>query len=581
MSQSGSGSVTLAEYLFSRLRQLGVGAIHGVPGDYNLELLDYVEPAGLLWVGNANELNAAYAADGYARIKGIGALITTYGVGELSAINAIAGAFAERAPVVHIVGTPRRDAQDGRKMIHHTLGDGDYSHFSRMYEHVTVAQANLVDARSAPKQIDNVLEQCLLQSRPVYIQVPVDTVGLPVLADRLKSKIQLSPLLPTPAHDAAIAEVMDKIHGAKNPLILVDGETRPLRLMQDVQKLIDTTKWPTFTTTFGAGLVDMSSPNVFGIYEGGFAHPERKSLINDSDLVLFFGPHESSTNSYSWTALPPPAVTISFTFGGIKTASTFHRDVSPSSVLSQILTNLDTTKLSARDTSALPKSCNTSLSFSEVPSSAPIQQDKVWRLLSRFLREGDILLGETGTAGYGVRQMVLPRHTRLFAPVTWLSIGYMLPAAQGAALAQRELVTSGQYHGLEAARTILVIGDGSFQMTVQELSTIIAHNLPVIILLINNDGYTIERCIHGLRQKYNDIPKWRYLNAPMFFGADEASGFTGAARTYGELEKVLGEAGLSQGSLKGLKMVEVFMDREDAPAGLLTDLLEKQKARSK
>lgn len=119
---NGAESVTLAEYLFSRLRQLGIGAIHGVPGDYNLELLDYVEPAGLLWVGNANELNAAYATDGYARIKGIGALITTYGVGELSAINAIAGAFAERAPVVHIVGTPRRDAQDGRKMIHHTLG---------------------------------------------------------------------------------------------------------------------------------------------------------------------------------------------------------------------------------------------------------------------------------------------------------------------------------------------------------------------------------------------------------------------------------------------------------------------------
>ncbi|KAK5054499.1 hypothetical protein LTR84_001390 [Exophiala bonariae] len=581
MAHDGRESVPLAEYLFSRLRQLGVGAIHGVPGDYNLELLDYVEPAGLLWVGNANELNAAYATDGYARIKGIGALITTYGVGELSAINAIAGAFAERAPVVHIVGTPRRDAQDGRKMIHHTLGDGDYSHFSRMYEHVTVAQVNLLDPRTAPKQIDAVLEQCLLQSRPVYIQVPVDTVGVPVLADGLKSEIQLHRFLPTPAHDAAVAEVMDRIYGAKHPVILVDGETRPLGLMQDVQKLIETTRWPTFTTTFGTGLVDMSSPNILGIYEGAFADPETKALIDGADLVLFFGPHESSTNSYSWTALPSPAVTISFTFGGIKTGSTFHRDVSPSSLLSRVLTQLDTTKLLEIDTSTAQISRNTSLSFSQVSSSAPIKQDKVWRLLSKFLREGDILLGETGTAGYGVREMVLPRYTRLFAPVTWLSIGYMLPAAQGAALAQRELIASSQYHGLKAGRTILLIGDGSFQMTVQELSTIIAHDLPVIILLINNDGYTIERCIHGLRQKYNDIPKWRYLNAPAFFGAAEGNGFTGAARTYGELEKVLGEEGLNNGNLTGLKMVEVFMDREDAPIGPLTDILEKQMARSK
>lgn len=578
---NGAESVTLAEYLFSRLRQLGIGAIHGVPGDYNLELLDYVEPAGLLWVGNANELNAAYATDGYARIKGIGALITTYGVGELSAINAIAGAFAERAPVVHIVGTPRRDAQDGRKMIHHTLGDGDFGHFSKMYEHVTVAQANLLDPRTAPKQIDDALEQCLLQSRPVYIQVPLDTVGVPVLADRLQSPIQISRLLPSAAHDAVMTEVMNRIYAAKQPLILVDGETRALGIMQDLQKLVDLTKWPTFTTTFGTGLVDMSSPNVFGIYEGAYADPKTKSHVDGSDLVLFFGPHESSTNSYSWTALPPAEATISFTFGGIKIASAFHRDISPINFLSHILSKLDSSKLSALDTSTLDLPRNTSLSFSEVSPSAPIQQDKLWRLFSNFLREGDILMGETGTAGYGVRQTVLPRHTRLFTPVTWLSIGYMLPAAQGAALAQRELVASSQYHGLKSARTILVIGDGSLQMTVQEMSTIIAHDLPVTIILINNDGYTIERCIHGLRQKYNDVPRWRYLNAPAFFGAEEGSGFTAAARTYGELEKVLAEEGLSGPNLKGLRMVEVHMEREDAPAGPLTDILQKQKARTK
>ncbi|KAI1607894.1 thiamine pyrophosphate enzyme [Exophiala viscosa] len=573
-SHPQNNTVTLADYLLTRLKQLGVGAIHGVPGDYNLTLLDYIEPAGLLWVGSTNELNAGYAADGYARIKGLGALITTFGVGELSAINAIAGAYTERAAVVHIVGTPPRDSQDERKMIHHTLGDGDYSHFAQMSAHVTVAQANLLDPRTAPKQIDDALEQCILHSRPVYIEVPVDVVAVPVPADRLESNIQISQSLPSPAFEAAITKLTERLYAAKQPVILVDCETRPLGLMNSVRQLIESTRWPTFTTSSGKSLVDETLPNVYGIYQGRFAAPKTKSVMDNSDLVLFFGPHQSTTNSYSLTALPRTDVTISFTFGGIKVASDMYRDVSAKQVLDYLLNNLDFAKLNA-DTKTdvdLPRERN--LSFSDVSDEQEIKQDKVWRLIGNFLQPGDILMGETGTPGYGVREMSLPPHTRLFTPTTWLSIGYMLPASQGAALAQRELMASSNYHGIKDARTVLLIGDGSFQMTVQELATIIRHNLNVVIFLINNDGYTIERCIHGLRQGYNDITPWRYLKAPEFFGAPENT-YTNSAKTYGELKQVLEDKSLTDA--KGLRMVEVFLDREDAPVGPLVDLLNKQK----
>ncbi|KAE9574616.1 Pyruvate decarboxylase [Colletotrichum fructicola] len=167
-----SSSTTIATYLFTRLRQLGVGAIHGVPGDYNLDLLDYVKPSGLTWVGNANELNAAYATDGYARIKGIGAIITTFGVGELSAVNAIAGAYAELSPVVHIVGTPPRASQDARLLIHHTFADGEYGQFAKMHAHVTVAQTSLWDPRTSAQQIDTVLQQCLTALPQVQSDLP-------------------------------------------------------------------------------------------------------------------------------------------------------------------------------------------------------------------------------------------------------------------------------------------------------------------------------------------------------------------------------------------------------------------------
>ncbi|KAH7125694.1 thiamine pyrophosphate enzyme [Dendryphion nanum] len=568
-----SSPVTLSEYLFIRLRQLGVGAIHGVPGDYNLTLLDYVEPAGLLWVGNANELNAGYAADGYARIKGVGALITTFGVGELSAINAIAGAYAERAAVVHIVGTPARALQDSRALVHHTFNDGNYRRFGQMHAHVTVAQASLRDPRTSPEQIDEVLRQCILHSRPVYIEVPVDMVSSPVSAERLNTPITIPKSEPTEAHDLALKELLNRISTAKQPIILVDGEIRAFGITNEVQKVVDKTQWPTWTSTFAKGLLDETRSNHHGIYEGDYDASETRDFINNADLVLCFGPHFSWTNSYGFTSIPKNGTLITISDTEIKIGHQIFRDIPASTAISRLLQDLESSKAHKYNPyPSLPRDKNLTIPSNTL--TAPITQDKLWRILGSFLRPGDIVLGETGTAGYGCRQMSLPPQTRVFTPVTWLSIGYMLPATQGAALAQRELIKEGKYNDNKDARTILFIGDGSFQMTAQELGTIIRHNLNVVLFLINNDGYTIERCIHGLRQGYNDVAEWRYLQAPSFFGAKEG-GYTGTAKTWGELETVLGNKEVISG--EGLRMVEVFVDKEDAPKGPLLQMMGKQK----
>ncbi|KAF7554794.1 hypothetical protein G7Z17_g2675 [Cylindrodendrum hubeiense] len=565
-------TIKLAEYLFSRLKQLGINSIHGVPGDFNLTLLDYVEPAGLLWVGNANELNAAYAADGYARIKGAGALITTFGVGELSAINAIAGSYAERAPVIHIVGTPARSSQDLRVLQHHTFNDGEYRRFAQMHAHVTVAQTRLWDAGQSPEQIDSILQQCLLHSRPVYIEIPVDLVDSLVSSERLSSEISVPVNESTPTQDAVLAKVLDKLYAAERPIIFVDGEIRALGIIDDVQEFVTSTKWPTWTTPFGKGLLNETPSNFHGIYRGKYDIPEVQRFIDDADLVVCFGPHFSSTNTFAFSSVPKAEVTISFTDTEINLQSEVIRDMCARTMVPRLLRSLDLSKVKSYESyPKLPR--DYLVPFSDVRGSDPITQDRSWRILANFIRPGDIVLGETGTAGYGCREMSLPPHTRLFTPVTWLSIGYMLPAAQGAALAQRELIAASKYHGIKEARTILLIGDGSFQMTAQELSTIIYNNLNVIVFLINNDGYTIERCIHGATQRYNDVASWRYLQAPSFFGAKEDA-FTGEARTWAELEKVLGNEKLTDGS--GLRMVEIFMDREDAPEGPLLQYIQAQ-----
>ncbi|ETS79637.1 hypothetical protein PFICI_09490 [Pestalotiopsis fici W106-1] len=565
----------LAEYLFQRLRQLGVESIHGVPGDYNLSLLDFVEPAGLRWVGNVNELNAAYAADGYARIKGISALITTFGVGELSAINAIAGAYTERAPVIHIVGIPERASHESRLLIHHTFNDGEYQRFAQMHAHATVAQTRLWDAHTSPQQIDNVLRQCLLHSRPVYLEVPVDLVTAIVPADSLQFPLDLLETSLGTREEAVLAEVHDRIRSAKQPLILVDGEVRPMGVVAQVQELVDSTGWPTWTTPFGKGLLNETVPNFHGIYQGTYNQAKVREFHDTADLVLCFGPHWSSSNSYGYSSIPKSEIAIVFTDNAIHLNGHKYRDISVKAVLQHILQSLSQSSAHAyHKYPELP--CDYKLPVPDIAETQLLAQDRLWRVLANILRPGDILLGETGTAGYGVRVMPLPKHARVFTPVTWLSIGYMLPAAQGAALAQRELIESSNYFGLTRGRTILIIGDGSFQMTVQELSTIVRHDLNVLIILINNDGYTIERCIHGRKQGYNDVGRWRYLLAPSLFGAPDGT-YLGSARTFGELSRVMVD--VEARNETGLAMVELFLDREDAPAGPLRHYLEAQRSK--
>ena len=216
--------IDLTEYLFRRLHQVGVRSVHGVPGDYNLEALDYVAKTGLSWVGNVNELNAAYAADGYARIKGIAALFTTFGVGELSALNGVAGAFAEYVPVLHIVGIPSTRAQQHGLLLHHTLGTGDFGAFAGMSRTISCANANLSDAANAAELVDHAIRECYVQSRPAYITLPSDMVGAKVEGGRLETPLDIS----YPANDAGqedfvVEEVLRAVQGAKNPIILVDA----------------------------------------------------------------------------------------------------------------------------------------------------------------------------------------------------------------------------------------------------------------------------------------------------------------------------------------------------------------------
>lgn len=588
--------VDLAEYLFTRLRQLGVDSIHGVPGDYNLQALDYIEPAGINWVGNASELSAGYAADGYGRIKGVSALVTAFGVGELSAINAVGGAYAEMSPVVHVVGTPPMAATEARMCLHHSLGDGNFRVFADMYAKLTVAQANLTDPTTAPSMIDHTLRECVLQSRPVYIELPTNMVKARVSGRGLKSPIKL----PIPHNDegfedAEVELILSRIYASKQPFIIIDGFTPALGITKEADELVRVTNFPCSTTSFGKGIVNESYANFFGIYAGEAGKQVYRPWVESCDLILRIGSLYSDVNTYGFSTKTHPKYTIDFNRNTVEIGSTnsfTNAHVKP--LLQKILSRLDKSKLPRYD--PLPDLGNPRQLLEALPPTEPkglIDQATFWQRISTFFRSGDIILTETGTPSIGGRDFVLPPQTTLINSGIWLSIGYMLGAAQGAAIAQRDIIrsltgstkTSKDTSGALLAenppstrssqytfsgRTILFIGDGSLQMTVQSISDMIRNKLPLTIFVINNDGYTIERFIHGMKAPYNDIQPWRYLLAPQFFGADmdDASYpiVTKQASNYGELWDVVGQKEVQEG--KGLTIVEVFMEREDAPDAL-------------
>ncbi|VTT77252.1 unnamed protein product [Fusarium fujikuroi] len=553
----------LAEYLFKRLYEAGARAVRGVPGDYNLTALDYLEPAGLAWIGNCNELNAGYAADGYGRIKGIGALITTFGVGELSAINAIAGAYAERSPLVHIVGTPARGLQQRGARLHHSLCNGspdDYSIFADMCSKITQLQENLMDVSTAPAQIDRAIIACVRHKRPVYIQLPADMVDAKVPSALLSTPLDFKLEANDDQMERAAADaIVEKIHQSKQPFILVDAGASRYSIAAEVNHLVKATGFPTATTPFGKGAVDETLKNFHGVY-GTVGDHVFVDCVKDCDLVLYIGPFENNVNTYYFKTIPEASKTIRFEEDSVHigSANGEHKRwaLHPGGLLRRVLAQLDSGALRqyVEYPKQLPDLPAHLLSLPPVQKTDHLLQDTFWKRISEFFEPGDIVMTETGTPSTGGRDFG--------------QLGRV-------ALAQRDLVAE---DSSRRGRTILFEGDGSFQMTAQELSTIIHKRLDMIIFLINNDGYTIERLVHGKDAAYNDIAPWRYLEAPSCFGAPNDGSYktmTARASNWGELIEIISKDDFKYGS--GLRMIEVMMERMDAPV-ILKRFLESYSA---
>ncbi|WP_080222880.1 alpha-keto acid decarboxylase family protein [Salmonella enterica] len=534
---------TVADYLLDRLAGCGIGHLFGVPGDYNLQFLDHViDHPTLRWVGCANELNAAYAADGYARMSGAGALLTTFGVGELSAINGIAGSYAEYVPVLHIVGAPCSAAQQRGELMHHTLGDGDFRHFYRMSQAISAASA-ILDEQNACFEIDRVLGEMLAARRPGYIMLPADVAK--------KTAIPPTQALALPVHEAQSGmETAFRYHArqclmnSRRIALLADFLAGRFGLRPLLQRWMAETPIAHATLLMGKGLFDEQHPNFVGTYSAGASSKEVRQAIEDADRVICVGTRFVDTLTAGFTQQLPAERTLEIQPYALRIGETWFN-----LPMAQAVSTLRELCLECAFAPPPTRSAGQPVRIDK----GELTQESFWQTLQQYLKPGDIVLVDQGTAAFGAAALSLPDGAEVVVQPLWGSIGYSLPAAFGAQTACPD------------RRVILIIGDGAAQLTIQEMGSMLRDGQAPVILLLNNDGYTVERAIHGAAQRYNDIASWNWTQIPPALNAAQQAECWRVTQAI-QLAEVLERLARPQ----RLSFIEVMLPKADLPELLRT-----------
>src|SRR5215813_5293588 len=533
---------TIGLFLLRRLHEAGIRHIFGVPGDYNLELMQQLEDRGQpAWIGNCNELNASYATDAYARINGIGALIVTHGVGALSAINGIAGAYSEHVPVICISGSiPLRAIQRG-DLMHHTLADREKGNFRLMFAEVTDAQASLTP-ENAVAEIDRLIVTAWRRKRPVYLELPSDISYLEVEVPERPLRLEMMPS-EQESLKACTEMILERLNAAKSPAFLLDLDAIRFSLSAEIMNLAGRFQMQVATLNCAKGAVPETSSRFVGTYAGIASSPATRHGIEDSDCLLTVGYRRvESTTGFFTDKLPASAIHLNS--GYVVAADKNYQGIHIAELLRSIVDACP-----GIATSEQPPHQPKQVSF--VASDDPLTQAGYWKAIQNFLRPGDVIVVEDGTSSAGFGRLTLPEGcTCITGAFVWCSIGYATAALLGAILA-----SPGRRH-------ILLTGEGSLQMTAQEISTIMRHDLKPFVFVNQNSGYTVERAVLGKRAKYNDIANWRYSELPNVFSRDR-NAETYVVSTSNELQKVM------DSPHSAMVFVECVMDKYDAPVDLI------------
>ena len=534
---------TVAQYALQRLRALGIDKVFGVPGDYAFSVDDAVETIdGLEWVGCANELNAAYAADGYARVRGAAILSTTYGVGELSALNGVMGSKAHRLPVFHIVGMPSERIQRLGLITHHNLGDTRYDRFQAISETACCVSAVLTPDNCVD-ELERVIREALRQSMPAYIVVSevnglMPVIGAPVsgtpLAAVKRQRSDPSELA------AAVAAIVPRIAAAHNPVATITTLAARYGVADKAAELAAKANLPVAITSYDKGVVDESLAQFVGLYAAGSSNPAAvRDIVEQADLILDIGGVLlSELNTALWGAVLDTDRAICIHDNWIRIGTSVFLNVAIDDVLEAL-----TAQISPR---SRPETPARDLLEMTGAGDEPTSSTNLYPRLQRRLRAGDTLVIETGTAMFHLNPMRLPAGVDAQSQGLWGSIGWATPATLGIAMAKT------------AGRTWLVTGDGSHQLTCNELAVMGRYGVTPVIIVLNNGLYGIEDVISERGHPYDDLAPVQYHLLPAAFGC--SGWLTRKVTTVAELDAALDAVDAHDGAV----YLEVMIPDEES-----------------
>jgi len=537
--------VTVGSYLGIRLVQAGLRDFFTVPGDFTLVLLDQLlATPGLRMISCCNELNAGYGADGYARTTGFSAAVVTYTVGGLSLINAVAGAYGDDLSLLAISGGPNSSDAHDHHRIHHTIGELDLYQAERCYAPVVAAVFNIRHLEDAARMIDEAIVTCLTKKKPVYLEIACNLTGLSIPAP---TPMQF-PLPASKSDPSALAAAVDaaakRINAAVKPAIVVGEKIRPAQSADAALGLVNAMACAIATTPDAKGIFPEDHPNFLGTYWSEVSSPDCSEIIESSDCQILVGVQQTDYTTTGWTALYKMDSAINI---GIDQVSM------PEGVFSKVymtdFLNALAVKVSKKEAS-MQEFRRFKEPIAPVPIAAATDElnlRELRRQIQGMINSETSLIVDTGDSWFNGQDMHLPKGASYHVQMQYGSIGWSVGATLGVALASKT-----------DTRVIALIGDGSFQMTAQELSTMIRYQVNPIIFLMNNGGYTIEVELHD--GPYNQIKNWDYAGLINVLNSGDGKGLGIKVKTAGDLSAAISQAIAHTG---GPVLIECPLNRDD------------------
>ncbi len=478
--------ITIGSYLLTRLHQLGLKHIFGIPGDYVLGLYELIEDSPIKHIGTTREESAGFAADAYARLHGIGGVCVTYCVGGLNIVNSVACAYAERSPVVVLSGSPGLNERANNPLMHHMVRD--FATQVEVFEKITVAAKVIDDPLTAAKVIDEALAALNHYKRPIYLEIPRDLVNTPI---ELNSKVAVKEKSNPSALKEAVSEIHDMLASAKKPVILAGAEIHRFGLQKDLVKLVEKLNVAVASTLLGKSVIREDHPLYIGIYGGLLGRPEIEEYVSDADCLLMLGSILTDfEGSGAHTKLFGAGRAVHATADAIMVKHHRYDKI----LFPDFIAELAAAKLPKFTSHKLPV-LKTSKVTSQTLTSA-ITLKGLFGYIDSILSEKFLVISDIGESLFASSDLSVHKSTDFLSPAYYASMGFAVPAAVGAGFAKPNL------------RAIVLVGDGAFQMTGTELSTCVRYGIAPIVIILNNRGYTTEREI--LDGPFNDIHNWEY-----------------------------------------------------------------------